>query len=184
MSSDCPDCKGTSDRQKMRRNWQRLCEGKNSQLRSTFERLPSDVQLSIFERLTQSQRLDAELVCKSWLASLRSSLKSISLRPQAEDYGAALQYLDSLGDQNADSLVSLVFQSKRWLNEASPQGIKCMFLMITSARVITLHKQESQPWSFCPCIWLSDPYFSAQCGRTSRKLAKAFAFLTSCKKGN
>ena len=92
---------------------------------SPLESLPLDVQLKTLDLLTQEQKGQAELVCKSWSTLLRSNYTSISLRPYEDEYVTALEWLYTVGVEAANVLKTLELHANDWYSNPDPCGLQC-----------------------------------------------------------
>ena len=115
-----------------RQDLKRLCRyGSRSNLptqhghKSPFEGLPLDVQLKIVDSLTLKQKVQAELVCKSWSTLLRSSYTSISLHTGENDFVTALEWLYTVGVEAANVLRTLELHANNWVYVPDTHRLQC-----------------------------------------------------------
>ena len=99
-----------------------------SSVSSPFQNLPAEIQLKILDFLTQKQKIQAELVCKSWMLLLQENYKAISLQPEGKHYHSALEWLDTIRLGNASLLENLDLQSNNWSQHCGITGPKCKSL--------------------------------------------------------
>ena len=157
-----PHTKHISEGQSAKHDPKRF-EGRHTQSDSLFEKLPTDIQLKILEGFTLKEKLQAEMVCKSWLELLQCSHSSIVMTLKEESYSSAIKWLKKVGIQSKSQLHSLEMRSDIWklsiprpadrqcectsvkiIENSIPSSMKTYQQLFLSVRLLTL----SQAFSF------------------------------------